>query len=257
MKTKNRIVALVFATLLAAFTFTFAGEIKDAVFNRILRLTAKELITKKFIAEASKSFHRGPQGSSTIDFQRLYGDARRTTYDLTISGEEYSDIGLLRVVVVASMKNQLHNGTTLVDVYKSCRNDFIAALSEERVEFRRSLLELSNKAINVFEKVKKPEFRKELQDLAFAEDVYIHGFDCSKIDKMLASNSTAEDIIRQIQMQQKQFSDISVVVPVDESRDRHLEGFALRRYEEGKDRLINQYLVLVRLMREDIKRSIN
>jgi len=261
MKKQIRI-AFIITTLLAALTFTLAGEIRDVVFSRLLRLTAQEVISPKFIAEAFKS---GPDyGSDKVSFHNGYHQARSTTYDLTFWGEGHSDVDhstydsyySLRTVMVASMKRQLHSGTTLVDIYKSRRQDFIKFLGEEKPRFRQALLNSVDEAIKVFGDVKKPEFRKELQDLALSESRTSYGFNNDKVEEMLAKHVKAEDIVRQIQRQQKEDFGLKSVVPAEKTRDRDLEKFALRRYYEGGEKLVNKYIELTRLVREDVKGTI-
>ncbi len=260
MKTKTTLVA---AALTLAFTFAFAGEIKDAVFARLLRLTAQEVVNPKFIAEAFKS---GPDYGyvDKVSFHSAFHQARSTTYDLTFWGKDHVDVDkswdnyyALRTVVVASLKHQLHSGTTLVDVYKSCSKDFEKSLRQEKYEFRQALLNSIDESIRVLGDVKKPEFRKELQDLALSESRASYGFNNDKVEEMLSRNAKAEDIVRQIQLQQKEDASLKTVTPAEKTRDRDFEKFALRRYEEGGEKLVNKYIELARLVRVDVKSTIS
>lgn len=258
----NTIATLTATTIVALFAFAFAGKIKDTVFSRLLRLTAQEVINPKLVGEVFKSGL--DYGYDKVSFHKTYHQARSTTYDLTFWGEGHSDVDhstydsyySLRTVVVASMKHQLHSSTTMMDVYKLCRQDFKKFLGEEKPRFHQALLNSVNEAIRVLEEVKNPAFRKELQDLALSESRVSYGFDNNKIEEMLAKNAKAEDIVKQIQQQQKEDSSLKSVTPAEKTRDRDVEKFALRRFEEGGEKLVNKYLEVARLAREDIKSTI-
>jgi hypothetical protein len=259
MKTKIRIAI---AAILLVFTAAFASDIADSVFNRILRVTAKEMVNKEFIASALKSFGYNFR-KNRVSFHDGYYQARSTSYNVTFWGKGHPDVQQdhetyysLRAVLVSSIKHQLHSGTTLLDVYDGCRKDFRAALAEESPEFRLSMLELANEAVSVFEKVKSPEFRLELQELAFAEDVRVWGLDTSEFSKMLAENAKPEEIVEQIKRQQRDIKSIKVEVPVPKTRDRDLEKFALRRFGEGDEQLVAKYKSLAILVRDDIQATL-
>lgn len=275
MKKQNRIATLVVAAL-AAFSLTFifagdiavrAGGIKDAVLNKLLYLTAKQVITPKFIAEALKNRKSNFGGNGPVNFHDAYYQARSTTYYSTFWGEDHPDMHekastddnyyALRTVVVAQMKEQLNSGTVLMDLYKSCRKDWMAALPNEGVEFQQSLLESVERAAQVFEKIKNSEFRKELRALEVQERRESYGFDETKIADMLSKHAKAEEIVKQIQHQQSATGDTKKVeVSVDKTRDRDLERFAFRRYEQGGEKLTKKYHDVAVLAAEDIKKTI-
>lgn len=252
---------------LAAFTFTFGGEIKDAVFTELLRLTVKELVTPQFIARALES-RKHNFGGCDVNFHDAYYQARETAYGSTPWGKEcfekpsresYEVYNTLKVVLVASLKKQLHDGTTLMDTYSACRESFKTSLAGETPELRKSLLKSVTGAIETFEKVKSAKYRDELQALATQEVIRLYGFDQSKIEEMLAKNVDAEAIIEQVKLQQKLEAEpqgSSGAVDAESTRDRDLEKFALRRFNEGGERLIDKYLAVARLAEEDIKTTI-
>lgn len=262
---KKKIVTAV-ATL-AAFTFVFAGEIKDIVFTELLRLTVKEVVTPAFISKALES-RKHNFGGSDVNFHDAYYQARETTYHSTSWGKECNDkpsresyevYNTLKVVLAASLKKQMHEGTTLMDTYSACRESFKTSLNGETPEFRKSLLASVTGAIETFEKVKGAKYRDELQVLATQEVIRLYGFDQSKIEEMLAKNVDAEAIIEQIKLQQKLEAETqgsSKTTDVEPSRDRDLEKFALRRFDEGGVRLLDKYIAVTRLAQEDIKQTI-
>jgi len=203
-------------------------------------------------------------GSSDVNFHDAYYQARSTAYYGTAWGEECFDheskesfetFNVLKVVFAASLKKQVHNGTTLMELYTACRESFKIALAAEKPEFRNSLqLSLTN-AVSVFEKVKNPEFRKELQDLDRHEMIERYGYQTIRIEEMLGENASPEEIVKQAQLEQKQDSDAKVkgkAIVVEKSRDRDLEKFALRRFNEDKV-LVDKYLAVARLALEDVK----
>jgi hypothetical protein len=259
-------IAICLATL-AAFTFTFGGEIKDELYTQLLRLTARELVTPQFIAKALES-RKHNFGGCDVRFSDAYYQARETTYYSTPWGKEYFEkssresyevYSTLKVVLVASLKKQLHDGTTLIDTYSACRESFKNSLAGETPELRESLLKSVTGAIETFEKVKSAKYRDELQALATQEVIRLYGFDQSKIEEMLAKNVDAEAIIEQVKLQQKleaEAQSLNKMTEVESTRDRDLEKFALRRFNEGGVRLIDKYLAVTRLAAEDIKSTI-
>ena len=263
----KKIVTLVAITGTALFTLAFAGEIKEIVFKQLLILTAKQVITPNFINEALKSRKFNFGGGGPVNFHDAYYQSRSTCYstimskdnpDLYEAGSTTNDnYYALRTVVVAQMKEQLHSSTVLMDTYKSCRKDWMVALPDEGVEFQQSLLDSVERAIKVFEKIKNPEFRKELKALEIQEHIELYGFDETKIAEMLSKHANATEIVKQIRSQQAlKGKTKKVEVSVDKTRDRDLEKFALRRLSEGGEALVNKYLEVARLAADDIKSTI-
>jgi len=232
------------ATFTAVLTAAFAVEIKDTILNNLLRLTAKQVITPKFITEALKSRQFNFGGGGPVNFKDAYFQARQTTYYSTFWGKDHPDMHpseetdqeyyTLRSVVMPLMRDQLESKNTMMDIYMSCRVDWKKALKGEGVYFQQSLLESVNRSISVLEKIKDPQFRKELQDLE-------------------NKKNSAEEIVKQIDWRHHLELIEKPNVPADQVRDREFEEFARRCHIRGGTDLTEKYRTLAVEVRKDIE----
>ncbi len=247
--------------LLATAHLAFGSFIKDAVIAKILAIKAEAFITPKFITKVIDS-RESNFGTTTCGFYEAYYMCRARTYDLTFVGEnandsESSTVGWgnylqFRTVMVARMKEQLHAGDTLAKVYANCQSEFIKTVSQQGPQFQENLHAMLHDAVAAFEAVTQESRRKGIMQMIIKDERdRSDNSMIATIESMLAQNRPADEIAQKIKVD---------VEPIDEKdlldaglNDLDLAKFALRRWNEGGDALIEKYLVVLRQAEHDVK----
>lgn len=247
MKSKLALASTIATIALGA---AFGKEAVGAVMGRLLAHKAKEVITAQLVQEAAKSYGFN-FGKNQTDFQRLYFQARSSMYNHLEVGDNQNTTNLesddtffdLRTIVAASMKQQLHKGDTMLEVYGICRPELKKQLAAESLEFNNSLLEVVKHA--------RHEFNLVEYNLAYRQAVVKfketkvwscgrHELRAELLEQGLSAEEIAQAFLRQDSFQRN--------TPAPKApKDMYLTEFVLRRLHDGPAvmKIYNQLLALV------------
>lgn len=253
---------LTLSALLVAFTsIVFGASLRDAVVEKLLALKAREFINATLATNVIKEHHNFSATNAT--FHAIYYDCRSQSYELAFNGSRveiedgnkpwsFNRYYYLRSIVVAQIKEQLHQGDSLVEVYTLLRPDMLKALTTQDVEFRRNLLETVKTGIKAFTFVQKKEYRDNFTAYIALEDKDQTNTKLTGIEAMLAANKSAKEIVAFNESE----DDVVEVPAFTPLPDIDLAKFALRRYNEGGDVLVKKYLTILRTAQEDIEATL-
>lgn len=253
MKTKKTSVLLAISMIILAVSVAFGGEIAEALVNKVLCIKAKEFLSPARITKIIKTrgeFSVNDEGK--VDFQEVYGHARTISYEAAFGEVEYVEYIMLRTVMVASMKKQLHAVGGMEEVYDTCRADFKKTMGKQKPDFRKATLSLVKDSLDSFNFIKNEEYRKGFENLMELEKTKMYGENqrAKAIDQLLANNTDPETIAKAI------MSKASVPsLVVDKPKDMNVTRFALRRFKEGGEELVDRYIGILRRMQDDVADS--
>lgn len=243
--------------VLATFATAFGASFTETAIAKILAVSAKQFITPEFIAGVIKT--REPNFySDTCDFYAAYYMCRQRTYDTLFmdktvnessSGEFWRMYIKFRTVTVAKFKGELHSENALADVYAACRESFVKTVSGTEPAFRLNLLKMTKEAIAEFEAVKDKAERAVIMSDIARQDYAEYGDDGNvEVEKMLAKHVPATEIAQHV-LDEPSFGTLKADV---ERKNLDMSKFALRRWNEGGDVLVEKYLTVLRMAKSDI-----
>ena len=254
MKT-TKIALTLAATALLAGLFAFGGEIADSLIAKVAAIKAKEFLSPSFIARfIGDGSHRLNDGGK-IDFRDIYYRARDTSYTATFGDDlPFRQYVVLRTIMVSSFKKQLHADNGMEGVYDQCRDQFKADMKRQTPEFRKAAMALVETSIDTFTLIKDPAYRKGFQELIAVDEEKDYGeYRAEKaMDDMLANNVGPDEVIKSVTSKAK-----AIHLVVERPQDMNIAKFALRRFNEGGDGLVDRYVGIFRRLLMDIEDSPN
>ena len=222
------------------------GSLEQSIVSRILATKAKEFITPELI-------HKTILGSglhySEPRFRHIYYDCRDETFKDLFAKEKDGQKNYFsyRTLVVSVFKKELHEGTTMQDVYMLCRDDFKSSMRAADPEIKSRLISALEQTSKLLKDVESKVYRKSLLAAFKAEGM--RNYPDSYLDDILEKNLSPEETLRRIN--RPPTIPTSTVSLQDEDID--LVEFVLRRWNEGGEKLVRKYHKVVSLALSDLR----
>ncbi len=249
------------AILFAITSLVFGIAVRDAFAQKLLDLVVREFLNPKFI---SGLVEKNPPAlyKDGLHFDGAYYEARERSYsalfaeDATVRGDD-NRYYYLRTVAVAKFKEELHKGTTLMDVYQDAREEFKKSIESMPSEFKNALLALIDEASMNFTNTLNQQYRNDFVHAnaiaAKERDEEIKNLEIQVLESLLINHKSAEEIVA---AKEHGFPNLPVLPKPSAAfklpKDLDSAKFAMRRFDEGGKELVGKYLTVLKLMRADV-----
>lgn len=253
---KKLIACIVLLTALVA-----VAEVSNitTLIDKVIAIPAEKFLVGK-VVEAVVTAGLEEATEEKSDFQSFYYDARSACFEVpeaseVMWGQRDNDwYWSARALIITKLKKHLHTGTALCETYKASYSETFRAKVSGMTQVEKDALKAKLTATyGTFTMMKSEPIKLAFTTFQKAEQ-QVYRMDSG--DLLLSKNLTEEEVGEQIkagEMNKRQTAEDAEQAFVLMFTDPHLAKFAGRRYLEGGDALIDQYLALITAMSTDAK----
>lgn len=245
--------------LLTALVTAAETETLTALINKVIAIPAEKLLVGKMVdAVVSAGIEKSTEERPS--FQSFYYDTRAACFELPEASEvmwtkQNNDwYWSARALIITKLKKHLHTGTTLCETYKNNYSEAFRTKVSTMTRVEREALKVKlASAYGTFAMMKSAPIQTAFTAFQKAEQ-QVYRMDSG--DVLLSKNLTEEEVGAQIsagEMSKRQVAEDAEQAFILMFTDPHLAKFAGRRYLEGGDQLIDQYLALITTISADAK----
>ncbi len=244
--------------LILATSIAYSGAstfIMKELIAKIMEAKVEDILSKEIVAKAvdgafkaadyditTPSSYIGYYGVRDAVFQQeVLGGGYNGLY--TLETKDANPYTVMRTLVIAKMKEHLHQGDNLINAYQVNRGavqaKFATLKPEEKVRARIKIA----LAIDTFMRLKDPTEFNRFRDMKMAEQMArsAHWADL----ELLAKNLSTAEVAKEIE------AGALEVKPLENTsafEDQYLAEFAARRYNEGGSNLLDKYISVLKLL---------
>lgn len=213
-----------------------------------------QILTNKMMDAATDKLVKNIKDYHDPDFRMSYYDCRDAAYGkdgANIYGNN-SNYSAVTAVIIAKVKEYLHNGDNMEKAYQEHRGMFKGKLSSLNAEEKKRAKTCISRARAAFLETSQPETMKKFEDIKTAEMEYRQG---GLVAILLGKNTPPKELAEKLTNYTGRYNEFDPRIKAFRAvfEDEDLGKFACRRMAEGGADLVGKYLKVLAMISEDLQ----